>query len=67
MNTKYRTGISDTTVRFLRIAGITLLAGCFVASYAYADDDHGDRRGHDDDDGHGHGNNYPYPYPSNRK
>ncbi len=68
MNTKYRTGISDTTVRFLRIAGITLLTGCFVASYAYADDDHGDRRdrrGHDDDvhgHGHGHGNNNkPYP------
>ncbi len=75
MNTKYRTGISDTTVRFLRIAGITLLTGCFVASYAYADDDHGDRRdrrGHDDDGhghdhdhdhdhGHGQGNNNPYP------
>ena len=62
MNTKYRTGISDTTVRLLRIAGITLLTGCFVASYAYADDDHGDRRGYDDD---GHGNNNPYPAENN--
>jgi hypothetical protein len=44
MTTKDQPGIFDTTLQVLRIAGIALLAGSFVASYAYADDDDDDKK-----------------------
>jgi FtsP/CotA-like multicopper oxidase with cupredoxin domain len=51
MTTLNRPGISDTTQRFRRIAGIALLAACFAAPNAYAGDDDSDDDNSDDPSG----------------